>query len=274
MLLAVALSLCTAGVAHAFSLGTAANYGILTEAGAPHTVQMANSTLNGNWGIGTGGTAQFANGTVNGNVDFQGTSNPPGGTITGSVNGNVAAVGTALATVNSLATTLGSESGNSLAITGNGQTINATSGHLDGSGNYVFNVTSLSLSGGITVKGNASQYVVFDFNNGNGNVKLNGTVSLTGGITADHVLFNFTGTGGQLGGNTHGGIINGDFLFPNMTLVINNTTIDGRLFGGQPGQDFKFLAHTTLNAPIPEPGTAVLMLGGLGLMGLVSRRRR
>jgi hypothetical protein len=66
-------------------------------------------------------------------------------------------------------------------------------------------------------------------------VALDGGITLTGGITADHVLFNFTGTGGQLGGNTNqaqNGIITADFQFPDMKLNIANTVIDGRLMGG------------------------------------------
>jgi hypothetical protein len=274
------LLFCMVGSAHAFSLGTGVNYGILTFDSA-HNVQMSNSTLNGNWGIGTGGTAQFSSGTINGNVDFQGAQQPPGSlgsaTITGSVNSFVANVGSAITTLDNLSITLGGESGTSLAITGGGQTINASAGTLNGA-DRVFNVTALDFTGGITVNGSASDFVVFNFNNGTGNIALKGGVTLTGGISADHVLFNFDGTGGQLGGNTNGGnngIINADFLFPNMKLNIDNTVINGRLLGGRSGQDFQFVSGMQLTAPptpVPEPETGSLLLLGLAALGAVGRQ--
>ena len=250
---------------------------------------FGNTVVNGNWGLGTGDTAQFVSGTLNGRADFQGSSSGStfSATITGGVHTNVAAVGTALATINSLSSTLGAETGNSLAITGKGQTINATSGHLDGSGNYVFKVTSLNLNGGITINGSSSQFVVLNFNSAGQNVSLNGDIKLTGGISADHVLFNLTGNGGRLNA-TLGEVVNcllttknlcvenADFLFPRCRWNSGVRRSMDACSVVWPGTGFEFELGSTLNAPIPEPGTASLVLGGLGLMGLAlaSRRRR
>lgn len=75
-------------------------------------------------------------------------------------------------------------------------TINATSGFLDGSGTYVFTASSFSIGNGntVTIDGSASDYVVIDIS-GNSNNKLDGALMLTGGITPDQVLINFTGSG-------------------------------------------------------------------------------
>jgi hypothetical protein len=67
----------------------------------------------------------------------------------------------ALATVNSLSTTLGAEAGTSLAINGN-QTINASSGTLqvvNGHQYRVFNITSYSETDGkvVTIVGDTQQ---------------------------------------------------------------------------------------------------------------------
>ncbi|MFO1319536.1 MAG: PEP-CTERM sorting domain-containing protein [Burkholderiales bacterium] len=42
---------------------------------------------------------------------------------------------------------------------------------------------------------------------------------------------------------------------------------------GQPVTDFKFLAFAPTTAPVPEPSTYAMLLGGLGLLGAVARRR-
>lgn len=44
--------------------------------------------------------------------------------------------------------------------------------------------------------------------------------------------------------------------------------------GGQPSNTWPSVDNLRLAAPIPEPGTYALMLGGLGLVGFLARRRR
>jgi hypothetical protein len=131
--------------AQGFSLGAAENYAVLVEPNLHNYQQASDTQVTGNVGIGSPlNSVQLAGGTITGNLDFSGAvpGGGTGGTVNGSINSNVAAVTSALSTVNSLNTTLGGESGTSLTISGAGQTINASSGTLDGNGNEVFTVAS------------------------------------------------------------------------------------------------------------------------------------
>jgi hypothetical protein len=56
--------------------------------------------------------------------------------------------------------------------------------------------------------------VVIDIT-GNSNNKLDGALTLTGGITPDQVLINFIGSGGNVQGAANGATLEGTFLIPN-----------------------------------------------------------
>ncbi len=216
-------------------------------------------------------------------------SNP--GNVAGGAFFSQSQVTTAINTVNSLSSSLGAETGTPLIITGGSggipQPFSASSGTLDGSGNEVFTVAANALhnnSTGITINGTASQFVVININNGTSNESLNGPILLSGGITSDHVLFNFTGTSGHLGsGSTNGSVENGNFLAPNMLVNLDNVVIDGRLFGGQRGADFSIVSGFMLNQPVsprsvggaPEPSSIVLIgIGGIACLAGYSWRNR
>jgi hypothetical protein len=165
-----------------------------------------------------------------------------------------------------------------LTISGGGQVVNASSGTLDGSGNNVFTVASNGFNNnnsGFTINGTANQFVVINVNSGSSNESLGGPISLTGGITSDHVLFNFTGTG-HLGASAGGATVNGVFLAPGMLINLDNVTIDGRLFGGQNNADFQTVSgfHLFAPAPVPEPASLILTLSGLATLGLAGTWRR
>ena len=116
-------------------------------------------------------------------------------------------------------------------------------------------------SGGVTINGTASQFVVININNGTSNENFQGPLLLSGGITPDHVLWNFTGTSGNLGGTTNGAAVTGIFLAPNMAFNADNITFEGRLFGGAPNADFETVSGFTLvQAGVPEPSTTALGL--------------
>jgi hypothetical protein len=287
--LVVGLSACPALAG--YSLGAALDYGVLVESGA-HSYQLNNSTINGNVGIGanlgSGGVQIASNGFIKlggggtGRLDIVDASatvsNP--GNVAGGVHFSQSQVTIALSTVNSLNTTLGAESGTTLTISGSGQTVLASSGTLDGSGNHVFTVVANGFnnnSGGFTIQGSSTDYVVINIDNGTSNESFQGPINLTGGITSDHVLLNFVGTSGNLGsGSTNGAAINADILAPNMAVNLDNMVINGRLFGGLSGQDFQTVSGFTLNQPVnvPEPSSVALLgLGGLAATAARLRRR-
>jgi hypothetical protein len=288
--------------AHAvpFTLGAFDTYGILVNDGAGNG-DINTFPVNANIGIGllvSGKTVNLHNGVVNGKVDCAGSCATfvSGGVITGtqpvslggapspaSLNSSVAAVETAITTAKNLSSTYGAESGSGTAVTINGTTtINASSGFLDASGARVFTATSFSIGNGntVTINGSASDFVVIDITGNSGN-KLDGALTLTGGITEDQVLINFIGVGGSVQGAANGATLHGTFLIPNETVTLNSLTIDGYLFGGQPGTDFHLVSNSFVDQPpwtpttsTPEPTSMALLAGALAAFGIISRRYR
>ena len=289
--------------AQGFTLGQFDIYGILVNNGASGG-DINTAPVNANIGVGNmiGGTINLHNEVVNGAVNVGGTaaSNLSNYAITGTqpvslggaptpaaVNSNVASVSAAITTANNLSTSYGSASELALATTVSintgSQTINASSGGLDGTGTEIFKSSTFAIGNGntLTINGTASQYVVIDIT-GTSTTKLDGALTLTGGISADHVLINFIGIGGSLQGAANGATLQGTFLVPNMAVTLNSLTIAGRIFGGSAGHNFQFVSNALIIQPAisqaelaaPEPGSvAVFGVGLLGLIGIVRANR-
>ena len=279
--------LCVASYANAtlIPLGDAADYAILYTGTGGHNLQITNVTIDGNVGVGGAGKVQFSGpGTIAGRLDFSaantgqfsnGNSKNVGPT---SVNYSVSAVTTALGTVNSLSSSLGGV-GNNLAINGT-QSISESAGLLDTIGGVayrIFNVTSYSESNGnlVTITGDGSgDPVVFNFGY-NSNVNLGGDVALAGGLTDDQVLWNFTTSGKNISLNNNASsypslAYQGIILAPNDAISLDNSNLDGRVFGGGSG-DLSIVSGDKIVDPVPEPATLCLL--GLGGIGLLLRRR-
>jgi hypothetical protein len=281
--------------AHAgFSLGDAQQFAVLSQF-ANNQLNFNNGTITGDIGLGSPRQFTISNGSVNGNIRFSGASstagltpspdpgsNPGpftvsgGGTVSGGVVANDPFVTSALNTINTLSQTLGGEAGTALTLTSS-QTINASSGILDGSGNRVFNSASVNLNNAsvLTINGSASDYVVVNVTVNN--PAFNGSILLTGGITSDHVLFNMFGgnytthTGGPtLTLSPNGQTETGTFLDPNGGMQFNHGILDGRFFGGDVTNQ-QIVSGASIVAPVPEPGSVALI--GLGLLGFALRRK-
>jgi choice-of-anchor A domain-containing protein len=270
-------------------LGDAADYAVLYEGTGGHNLSITNVTINGNVGVGGTGVVQYSGpGTINGRVDFSaangGQFHNTNGSNVGptSVNFNVATVTSALSTVDSLNSSLVGL-GTSLVINGN-QTVNASAGQLDtvnGVTYRVFNVTSYSENDGnlLTINGDGSgDPVVFNFGF-NSNVNLGGDVALTGGLSTDQILWNFTTSGKNINLNNNASsfplplAFQGIILAPDDVLSMTNANLNGRFFGGDSG-DMHIVSGANITAPsrVPEPGTLVLL--GPALAGLALFRRR
>lgn len=303
-LLAPGAVLLNVPLAHAdpFTLGAFDTYGLLVNNGDSGG-DINTPPVDANIGIGNvTGPINLHNEVVNGKVDCAGScaTAVSGGNITGtqpvslggappsgspaSVNSNVAAVEAAITQANSLSSTYGAEAASGTGVTINGTTnINASSGHLDASGAHVFTASSFSIGNGhtVTINGTAADFVVIDVT-GSGNDKLDGALLLAGGITPDHVLINFIGSGGNLQGAANGATLEGTFLVPDLGINLNSLTIDGHLFGGAAGDNFQFVSNSfimqppTTPPPMPEPTSMALfgtgLLGLAGLIGVVRRR--
>lgn len=298
-----AVALANPPSAHAvgFSLGDFETYGLLVNNGASGG-DINTPPVNANIGIGnTTGPINLHNEVVNGKVDCSSScsSAVSGGTITGtqpvsrggalpsgspaSVNSNVAAVGSAISDALTLSSFYGAESGTGVTLGGN-VTIDASSGLLDGTGTRIFTATNaLTIGNGhtLTINGSASDYVVLNVAAASGN-KLDGALSLTGGITPDQVLINFTGTGGaNIQGAANGASLYGTFLAADLGIQLNSLTIVGHLFGGAAGHNFQFVSNAFISQPtvptVPLPSSVFLLgtaVAGLGWLASCCRRKQ
>jgi hypothetical protein len=178
---------------------------------------------------------------------------------------------------------LRNEGGTSLLISAGGSIDASTRGIIDANGNEVFTASiSPNFTAGTTFTINraSNQFVVI--NTTTGGLPLNGSIVLTGGITSDHVLFNFdagnfdTMSGGDpLIIDTAGNLTEGTFLDPNGSLDISDSIILGRIFGGDTLD--ANISGSTITAPprfaVPEPISAGLLGAGLLAVAIIRRRQ-
>lgn len=290
--------------AQGFSLGAFDQFGILINSGVANA-DVNTAPVNANIGVGNiTGSLNLHNEQVNGVVDvYGGTSMISNGAITGtqparlggaSPSGSAATinynqsttVGAAISAALNLSTTYGSYASAATGLANLGtlngnNAVSATNGYkVSGTQSYVFQATTLSIGNGntLTINGTSSQYVIIDVTgNGNGS-NLNGALALTGGITPDQVLINFTGSGGNVQGAANGATLSGTFLIPYDTVQLNSLTINGHIFGGGSGTNFQFVSNAFISQPaiqsaVPEPVSLTIL--SVGVVGtLIARRRR
>lgn len=104
-----------------------------------------------------------------------------------------------------------------------------------------------TVSGKITIIGTSTQSVVLQVS---GQFNCNGcSIVLTGGLTAQHVIWNFLGTGGDVDISKPVGATSGIFLAPGRSILLDKAANIGALIGAQNGQ--KLLVHSgaTLTNP-------------------------
>jgi hypothetical protein len=215
-------------------LGSAASYGLLEDGGSvnvngflsfnSHSVQgnigLQSATVNVGFtdSLSVNGTAYEGSGvTINANGFFQGSFS-----ASPIVNGQQSALAAAF-------TAAKSASSNDKALA---STTTISSNVITGTKAVnVVNVSSISHD--LTISGNANQVFVINVTgNGNGGIKLS-NVMLSGGVTANDVLFNITGKGNVSLGS---GTVNGTFLDTGSgSISLNGTKVYGEIIAGSGG---------------------------------------
>lgn len=249
---AVVLSITPAQAAFV-ELGAAGFFTVLSTnqgtQGADIDIGSAATTITGNVGLGpySFGTAEKA--TINGNLYVDSTSTTSihpdlvhGNTFTSqNLNGPVSDAFAASNFFHSLAPnqTYGDVTGN---FTFSG-----------GPGRSVISLSSVNTQATLTISGSASSQFIFNITNGfilNG-----GIIQLTGGVTADNVLFNLVGTGNGVTIDKPVGDAAGIFLAPLRDIILDKATLEGAIIGGGGGNGLTVHSGANLIGVIPEPPT-------------------
>ena len=281
-LLSVALlfAAVTARAVLPYSLGQASPYavlglgGISSEHGEIEVYQSA-TVVNGN--VGAGPYADWTHGmdaTINGGIYYDLTDSAPTvtGTVTGglhqiNMSGPVADARSASTLYAALAPTLTlSGIADNAIIIGNG-------------GLNVIRITDdMTLKTTLTLQGTPSDSFVFQLvvadDPSDKTLTLSGLdMSLTGGLTAENVLWNLNGLGGQVVISSDS-VVQGIFLAPDRGIVVDNANITGAVIGGGGYQDShsnSISVHSSsVITAVPEPGSLSLL--AIGFAAVCARR--
>jgi len=158
----------------------------------------------------------------------------------------------------------------SLAATATFGTINNTTSITENAaGNYVFNITAISFSGGKALTLSAPAGSTYLLNISSGLTLSPGSILLAGGLTADNVLINYTGSSNiSLSGGGNASRIYSAILAPNAHVQITPGFIAGSIIA-----DSIQMSSGANVVPVPEVAPSSVIFGFLGLIVAVSSRR-
>jgi len=278
-----ALALALAARAHAtgiVSLTNTNNIGVLGLVGAavantgttPGNVVATEGIASGSTlTISGAGTTKVVSGTVYdgtaGEVTAGNCGRASGGCVLDA--SDLASGSTLLNNISSLATTAGG-----LAATQTFGAISTTTTINAGATVYnVIDITSIT-NATVTLNGTASDFFIV---NVSGDVSLNAghSLSLSGGLLAANVLYNFTDVATMTVSLASGDTINGSILAPDSHITMNLAgTVNGMVIGGGAINLNGLVVNSAGNTwdGYPEPSTYLLLALGLG--GLVLARKK
>jgi hypothetical protein len=270
---AATLTMAHSAQANSLNLGILTNYAIV-DLGSGTTIGMNSGPVGGDVLLGNGVKAAFSggnNGQINGTLYYDSTVT---GTNTFSQLANAPTTSQVSASVTSNAFSYAQSASSyaaSLAATQNfGGTISSATTFNGNGGLNVIDVNNIQ-NAPLTFSGSSSDTFVI---NVAGTFNTNVAMTLSG-VSASQILFNFTGTSGNVfstsGGNTVYGTFlaadGGAFQFSNLNLTgsLINTGGNVQFVSGS-----KLTTFTAFNAPgsAPAPEPSTLALFGLGLVGL------
>lgn len=137
-------------------------------------------------------------------------------------------------------------------------------------GNGGLNVISIASlqNANVTINGTANDTFVF---NVAGNFSTNRVFTLSGGVSASNLLFNLTGTSGNIFQTSGGAGLVGTFLATRGgNFQFSNLVLDGALINTAGNIQFVSGSTMSFNPFIPTPGSAVIM----ATAGVICTRRR
>jgi choice-of-anchor A domain-containing protein len=253
------------------TLGTAQNFSLLSLTGG--VFQSGTSSVEGAIGVAAAFSGYRGSGSINdpGGFDirtkstFQGPGGRAGSLRLGPVHQNaqtdalLLGASAAASSTSTLASTLGLVPTASYGLLQNSTTISETK-----KGQYVFDLSGINLRGGRKLTLSAPAGSTFVLNVGSrlrgGAFNLSSAqIILTGGLTADDVLFNVLGSGGV---NIASSTVNGIVLALNRSVSVTGGAVNGELVGGSIS-----LSGGSVNNPppvVPEANTFLVLIPFIG----------
>ena len=158
----------------------------------------------------------------------------------------------------------GMSSTQSLGSIGNNVTINGNGGV------NVISTSGINMSNGqLVLKGGAND--IFIINDSGQFQSSNSNMSLQGGVTANHIVFNVKGDVAITGGG--GNEFDGTILAPTSNVSVHDKTLTGEIIGGNIADTSGFTVNHTRAVPGPSPLLATFGLVAVMGLGYAVKRR-
>jgi len=276
----ILLALTTLAQATTFSsLGVAQDFGLLTlSGGINQSGNGSGNTVQGNIGVAAAFSGYNGSGTLNdpSNFDILTTSTflDSANGVKGTLNQNLATnllllnASTAATTTSAWATALGL-----LPTASYGTLLNSTTISEKTAGEYVFDLAGINLAGGtLTLSAPVGSTFILDIGGAFNLASAN--IVLSGGLTANDVLFNVTGSGAvNLSGGTNPSTVNGIILALYRSVNMAGGLVNGEVIAGganlSSGASIKDLPAVMT----PETNTGLVLIPFVGAVLLFSARR-